>query len=431
MTLLHTTSRRTLGSRVATACTLMLAAAASAQIKPMLALDERLELTPLQVTSVGQSRLLYVDNRGRTRHLSLGGDVLALLPPSFDRGQAARANADTDAPPPSASVPVVDADGPRPWVTLVDGQRIVGVPDDEAAQDDALAWRHATLGLLVFPLERVRQIVFAPEASATPRTDDAPTADDLIVLRNGDRLTGFIVSVQPTIEIETEGQTLTIPTDRVSGVQLVNELQAAAGTHLWLTDGTRIGAHSLADPDEDGQPGVLLAHLESPSESPLSEPNTIPLHDVSAIALEAARLTALTDLAIEHHEPHESRRTSDAPLVQRNNMAPLGAGDVFLPGPMTVEWALPAGALRLAGWVTLPDEASLWGDCNIVIETIDNAGQATVTASARLRGVAPNVRINEELPAGSERLRIRLEPGEYGPVQDRVLLERFVLLTAP
>src|SRR5690606_5738490 len=150
--------------------------------------------------------------------------------------------------------------------------------------------------------------------------------------------------------------------------------------------GTRIGVHSLAGPDEESAGGALTLHIEPPSESPLSEIRTIPLHQVSALAFDAGRLTALSDLAIERHEPAEARRMSRPPVAQRQHAAPLGAGDIVLPGPMTVEWTLPEGAARLAGWVTLPESSFTWGDCRLIIETIDEDGRVSEAAQARLRG---------------------------------------------
>jgi hypothetical protein len=409
------------------------ATVASAEIKPMLILDRRLELTPVQVNGISQSVIQEVDARGQVRTRPVG-DVLALLPIAFDRGDEGAQTPDAGTEPAStgsgARADAAAILAGRACVTLVDGERIVGRPDPDAIQEDALAWHHDSLGSLVFRLERVMRIVFAPvegEKAAIPAEPSG--ADDVVVLRNGDRLTGFVVRVQPDIEIESGGQTLNLPIDRVARVELVNEPEPARGTHLWLADGTRIAVHSLAEPDDDAD-GLKL-FLDPPSESPLSEARSIPLHELVAIAFEAGQLAPLTDRPMVESEPDDTRRTGRPPVIQRGVADPLGAGDILLPGPMTAEWSLPDGAMRLAGWVTLPQDDFLWGDCNVTFETLNEAGEPTETAHARLRGMTPTVRINEELPSDAVRLRVHLESGEYGAIQDQALLQRFILLTDP
>jgi hypothetical protein len=50
----------------------------------------------------------------------------------------------------------------------------------------------------------------------------------------------------------------------------------------------------------------------------------------------------------------------------------------------------------------------------------------------RLSGEAPSLRINAELGKGAGRtLEVRVEPGAFGPVEDRVLLRRPLLAASP
>jgi hypothetical protein len=79
----------------------------------------------------------------------------------------------------------------------------------------------------------------------------------------------------------------------------------------------------------------------------------------------------------------------------------------------------------------LPREFWTWGDCELVV-SISPAGQTAGAELARqhLSAAQPVATINAALgeAAGERRLRFRLEPGEFGPVQDRIILRRPLLL---
>ena len=62
---------------------------------------------------------------------------------------------------------------------------------------------------------------------------------------------------------------------------------------------------------------------------------------------------------------------------------------------------------------------------------IDRTGTAHELLVARLNGASPEADVNIDLAhcAGGS-LRITIDEGAYGPIQDRVILRRFMLLLA-
>jgi hypothetical protein len=86
---------------------------------------------------------------------------------------------------------------------------------------------------------------------------------------------------------------------------------------------------------------------------------------------------------------------------------------------------LPEGASRFACTVDAPIET--WTDC-IVRVIADRNGRERQVFEQRLHPDSPDAGINVELPRGTSALIIEIDPGEYGPIQDRVLMHRPRLL---
>ncbi|MCX5689237.1 MAG: hypothetical protein NTV94_05515, partial [Planctomycetota bacterium] len=125
-----------------------------------------------------------------------------------------------------------------------------------------------------------------------------------------------------------------------------------------------------------------------------------------------------------------SQRRWVPPVVVGDAMsAALGAADVELPGPMSVLCDVP-GASRVSGMVELPESCRVWGDCEVFIEVMSGgAGVTKPLWHQRLNGAQPRVAFNLMLPATSDAvLVVRVEAGENGPVMDKVVLRRPLLL---
>ena len=131
-------------------------------------------------------------------------------------------------------------------IVLADGQRLPGQAISNPNSDgEMLAWNHPWLGRLDVPLGEVNIVHLRP---GRPRliADDT----DLLLLSNGDRLEGLVLSFGDplTLEFTDAGGVSTpleIPLERVWAVAFVTPPAAAAGRRLWFHDGTVINAASL------------------------------------------------------------------------------------------------------------------------------------------------------------------------------------------
>jgi hypothetical protein len=343
------------------------------------------------------------------------------------------------APALSAAAKLFSADAPSPaaaWLTLTDGRRVHGLITEPAAPD-SLTLRHNTLGDLTFPLELAARLDFANAgviSAADVRPDPSP--QDQVFLRNGDRVQGFVESIASTIVIDRDGTTITPELVRVVAVVFANPSTPPVGTSIWLSDGTILHAddYKLRAPELEltlpaNSPASGSDRAPEPESAENSPPASKPafsvdLRQLAAIAPKAERFTPLARLAITKQSGAQGRRWS-AP-VKIAAAGPLGLADIELPGPMSVEWSLPQDADRLSFEILLPPESRIWGDCVVVVEFIrDNAVREI--ARHRLNATTPAASINSETREAST-LRIRVEQGEGGPIQDRIHLRRGILL---
>ena len=107
--------------------------------------------------------------------------------------------------------------------------------------------------------------------------------------------------------------------------------------------------------------------------------------------------------------------------------APLGAADIELPGPMTVLFDVP-GASRVSGMVELPERCRVWGDCEVYIDLVGASGTKPLWHH-RLHDAQPLLAFNLPLPATSDAvLQVRVEAGSNGPIMDRIVLRRPMVL---
>ncbi|MBL8990370.1 MAG: hypothetical protein JNJ48_02185 [Phycisphaerae bacterium] len=318
---------------------------------------------------------------------------------------------------------------------LTDGSRIVGALLPRPIEGELVAWVHPTLGRITLPLESVRRLALDAESARWQEPMGLPEirgSKDAMLLTNGDKLEGFVAAVQasgaagdaaeqPHVRIEVDGQGRLIPIERVREVRLVNPARAArTGVRAWVGEGSVISAAAAESPDgksvslrierEPGKPGEWSLELDS----------------LRALSLDAGRLAGLGSLTIEAQEPWAGRRWSPPARLwdadEADNPAPLGAPDVLLPGPMTVRWTLPDRAARVGGWLLLPEGSREWGDCVVVIRFGEREA-----FRQRVNGQKPTARFDLSVPAGASSLSVTVEPGEYGPIQDAIVLRRVLI----
>lgn len=368
---------------------------------PRLVLDTGLHQHAGRLVSITPAAVVIRDEAGRLVTFPRR-DVVAVIPTL-----GAAASASTPKPRPS------------PTLRLVDGQILPGsLRPDRPASPDRVRWDSAALGPVSVPLEDVASIVLLPERdnASAPR----PSSADTVALLNGDRALGFVAAVGPDVVLEADGVTSTIPRARVVSLGLANSPRPPAGSWVWLPDGTAIAVSAIdvaADgaatfsPRLDTELPAGLAHVES--------------HDLRAVLFDAARLVALSSLSHAVVPSHDRRWTPPIAFGDRAQ-ATLFAADIDLPGPLAVEWTLPPKAERLSMAVEMPPASRVWGDCEVVVTLDDHE-----LARARVNGQAPEAAFNVPLRCdAAARLRVTIEPGASGPIQDRVVLRRAVVLLA-
>lgn len=390
------------------------------------------------VSAIGPKEILYFDGEGRPRTIHRD-DVLVILP-------------DTSSPAASAEdpTPLASSDPALDLVELVSGELIPGQWSTSKLASETIDWKSPLLGDLTLKLDDIRRIRRAGR-SATPSSTPSPTpsplpaaatpvpaaADarqDTVTLTNGDVLSGFVDSIGDTVRIDVRGKPREIDRSLVSeillsgqgtpdpGPRTTNKGAKPARQMVWLTDGASVLAEHVTSI------GSTLSSLAITRQGKVIE---ISLTLLDSWAPDRSRVIGLAGINPSRQLP-VGDRTWAAHIESGDRSVPLSAADLLLPGPMIVEWTLPAGATRLSMDVELPAACRVWGDCVLIVQMVGVAGNASrEIARERLNDARPLVPMNlslGETGTKSATLRITLDPGERGPIQDRVVLRQPLLL---
>lgn len=351
-----------------------------------------------------RATVIFLDQSGVRREASPGAGaqgavaVLPPLQPSWLRRDAA--------PTPQRS-----ADDLSGILVLADGQRFPGRYADSAAPDDSVAWTHPRFGVIVAPLERIAHIesLDAPP----PGADASERFNDRLSLTNGDALEGFLLSLGEPVQIETDAGVIDVPRARIARIDLASDAVSPEGLMVWLDDGS---VAALSDARLVDDETLLLTLRDTGGQARYA------LTSVEAVALDASRIVPLAALRTLREEPLGDRALLEgARVIRARGPAPLAAPDVVLPEPMAVEYELPERAARFAAVAELPRDAFPFGDCEFVV-SVDGA------EVLRERLNPSRAAVEFAVPARGSVLRVAVEPGEYGPVSDRVILRRALLL---
>ncbi len=359
-----------------------------------------------------QNAMQFRDAQGRPQRLERRR-VLAVAPPA---PTGPRADRHLDA------LAAIEAEG---LLVTTSGERLPGALHTEPASDDEqLAWQSTLWGVMELDLERIRSVRLRDIAPGVELAEPAErsAADDRITLINADRLSGFVESIGEQVVIESEGRISSVPSERVAKIELANPAEAAAGAWVWLYSGAVAAVESVQLSGDEAQARLIAAAGRRPAIE-------LPASDIRAINFDVARLRPLAVMPFAVIDAPGSRRWVPPPRVHSGN-APLDAADIELPGPMTVEWDLPPAAERFAAMAELPADSRIWGDLTLVLD-LSRGGETTRLGAFELNQSTPRHDLNLLLPAGrgeTTRLLMRIEPGPSGPIQDRVVLRRALVL---
>lgn len=372
----------------------------------------------IQLTAEG----ITVEYPSGTRGTLAAGSVLAMVaidgPIDPQYGIGTRVAADSAQSARSRRIARTLAATRHGFVETTRGLRFPGSISPTAANGESLAWEHPLAGRIELALDDISRLVTPIAASDVVPIRRSSDSDEL-VLSNGDVLAGFLLSIGPTTSIETStGNIIDLPIDRVAAALLANPKLPMTGTMIWLDDGSTFAAEALTATGSDGYRVTL------PGGNTVEyDPQTL-----RAIAFEAAGILPLSDLLPQSQQPVGDRVFADPIRTVRHpddlafgSSAVLNALDIEMPGPMRVSWTLPPGVLRFAGTAALVDTTGGWGDCEYSIWL-----DGELVFSTRLFGEQPVASFNVETQGAVEMVLV-LDPGNFGPVRDRVVLHRPLL----
>ncbi len=387
---------------------------------PRVLVDRSLARSRVDLLGFNEGTVLYLDGFGRERE-DPAGVYLAVLPPPGGRTVEWARPAEEDL---AGGTPVV--------VELTDGRRYIGAVGPFASDSvrppdpggDALVLLRPGFGPRAVSLEDIARIVIDPWSSGPgPTGGVGGGVEDELILTNGDRLGGFLVSFGDGIVFDTGGGEAVFDLHRVAEVRLGNPPGAWSGPRVWLSTGEVLSARAA---------GELVKGSVGVRDDSAGAVVVFAVNAIDAAWLGEGGVIGLGSIEPDHVEPLGGRRWT-APVRSGSPWsAPLGVPDVVLPGPMRAEWALPAGATRfgvvarLGG--TLKNPLALpgrWSDARLRVAVAGPGGEAEL-ALVSLDREHPSEMIAAELPGAGEpgrRLILELRPGRYGPIQDRVLLD--------
>ncbi|MFG0246283.1 MAG: hypothetical protein ACF8MF_09585 [Phycisphaerales bacterium JB052] len=328
---------------------------------------------------------------------------------------------------------IAGAPAPEPspvrLITLSDGQIVRGSiiePDSPDELAISLIAGRNIHGEAHIPLDRVLRIN-DQDTDRTLGTRNDELDDDLIITRNGDRIVGFIESLGPTTSIaQQRGGTLDLETTRIESILIANQLEPERGVYMSFTDREMLRASMIHY--EAQQP--ITIEVDATSMGLNDTGNSIWLFDAgsleSLIVIDPeARVLALSDLTPRSIEPTGDRDWAPAPTAFDLGVAHPALRGIDLHSPVRVTYALPEGASRFAASFETPIEQ--WTDC--VVRVIGASASGTqVLFEQRFNRETPTAELNAPIPSSVEELVIEIDPGEYGPIQDRVLLHHPRLL---
>ncbi len=306
--------------------------------------------------------------------------------------------------------------GIRGLLILSSGQRFPGKAlSGAASNNDVFVWNHARFGRIEVPLDRVRTVLLT--ADAKPSSSGSA---DLVVLRNGDEVGGFVSALgNPLIidDISNEDQEVSteISLDSVASVNIVTPNRKPTGQRIWLSDGTVLDVKHVLIGD-DGIVQLIRPDM-------IGGEFQLPLSSIAAIMFDSSSMTPFASLSAMQVKGPSTRYVVKHPMVL-DESSPLGLSRVELRGPLSVSYALPeseSGQLQFTAHAQLPPAAGQWADFELVLRDDDRE-----VFRARLNNSQQSASINVVL-TGSV-LSIQITEGEYGPIQDNVVLHRAMLL---
>lgn len=314
---------------------------------------------------------------------------------------------------------------------LIDGQQLPG----ELAQNREMAaagkpgevvlWRSPRVGEVVLPLERVARASL--RAVPVSPAGESGADQDVLEMVSGDRVAGFVTGLDAGgVRIETGGQTSTIDPSRVALARLSNPPARVGSPAVWLASGEVLAF----DPSTlRPLPGGRVEFTASLSSAQIRAQ----IASLRAAVWDPAALRPLAGLSLKGQAASGGRRWAQGVIIEDADAAPLGLAGVTLPGPARARWELPRGAWGFACLARLPVEDRLWGDFELVVRAGEAGKEGSELARERMNAQRPCVILALKIPPapGAQELSLEIDPGERGPIQDKLELRWPVVFATP
>lgn len=360
------------------------------------------------VQAIDRETIATMDLDGRRRTDSLSSVIMlsraAVQPPQLPRF--------------STAVGETAPQSPRGVLHTVDGQIFAGSLAGGGTANEVM-WNSPVAGTLRVPLEMLRRLdcIYPPSAMSA----NVKFSKDTLMLRNGDVIGGFVESIGEKITIETgtvtSKATMTVPMSRVEAVLLAQEPTAPRGTIVATREGMVVQMQSVQMQDRVMKGTVTLG----------AAGGQLSLNDseIESLVVDAARVLPLS-LCTFHDITGNDGRAWTQPLTFHQLQRGGFATELELPGPMRVDCDLPRRATRLLFHAELPHSCRTWGDPELVVSAGDGT-QFKELKRIKLSGDAPEADANLDI-SGAVVLRLSVEAGAGGAIQDRVNLRRALIL---
>jgi len=312
---------------------------------------------------------------------------------------------------------------------FTDGQRLPGRVEANAS---GLRWAQRWIGVIDLPQDQIRWVSFDGRPPIAERVDA-----DVIGLRTGDRLEGFVSKLADPLEVEAVegGTTTSLALERVQSIAFVTgeSRPTTSRRRVWLRDGTVIDAGRALL----GGNGALS--LEDAA-AVQGRTVTVPIDAVAAIAGDRTAMPLASQkmrttesggssaLRYEITAPERlewpglrPRRVVGTAISGSDASAwPVGLPSIAFDGPAALEIEL-ADRARLVGRLLLPKDRQPHGRFVVVVRSggrelaRHTIGPSTPTAELSV-DVEPPMASFEIIDAGG------------GALQDGVVIERAALL---
>lgn len=318
-------------------------------------------------------------------------------------------------------------------IMLADGQRLPG-----RAEMNASGWRwwQPWLGVMETPPSNLRWVSFDGAAPPSPSPDA-----DVLLLRTGDRLEGFVTRIADPLSIEPRsgGEPMMIPAASIASIAFVAADPGAKERRrrVWLRDGTVLDARSMRF---DG--GDLLM-LEGLAIEGAPAGVTVPINRVAGIAGDGpSRPLALGDVrTVETPQGSELRYVTTPPerllwpdrraerrsLEDREGLDasawPFHAPSIAFDGPAILRVTIEEPA-QLCARLRLPRDRRPWGRFDLLVRS---GGTVLARASFDASSHTHLICVPVEPPA----VEFEIVDTGGGAVQDGVVIEHGVLIGGP